>query len=75
VGAAGRRTFSAIGDTTNLGSRLLGAAGAGEIVVGEATWSRLADAARGEPLDPLHVKGKREPVRAWRLDGVAAAPP
>jgi class 3 adenylate cyclase len=74
VGAAGRRTFSAIGDTTNLGSRLLGAAGAGEIVVGEATWSRLADAARGEALDPLRVKGKREPVRAWRLEGLAPAP-
>ncbi|MGH2417975.1 MAG: adenylate/guanylate cyclase domain-containing protein, partial [Candidatus Limnocylindria bacterium] len=72
VGAAGRRTFSAIGDTTNLGSRLLGAAGAGEIVVGDATWSRLADAARGEALDPLRVKGKREPVRAWRLDAIGA---
>jgi class 3 adenylate cyclase len=73
VGAAGRRTFSAIGDTTNLGSRLLNAAGAGEIVVGEATWSRLAGAARGEALDPLRVKGKREPVRAWRLEGIATA--
>jgi adenylate cyclase len=73
VGAAGRRTFSAIGDTTNLGSRLLGAAGAGEIVVGEATWSRLASAARGEALDPLRVKGKSEPVRAWRLDAIGAS--
>lgn len=68
VGAAGRRTFSAIGDTTNLGSRLLGAAGPGEIVVGEATWALLGDA-RGEALEPLRVKGKRDPVRAWRLSG------
>jgi adenylate cyclase len=67
VGAAGRRTFSAIGDTTNLGSRLLGAAGPGEIVVGESTWLLLADGVSGEALDPLRVKGKREPVRAWRL--------
>ncbi|HET8777686.1 MAG TPA: adenylate/guanylate cyclase domain-containing protein [Candidatus Limnocylindria bacterium] len=66
VGAAGRRTFSAIGDTTNLGSRLLGAAGPGEIVVGESTWAMLGDA-RGEALDPLRVKGKRDPVRAWRM--------
>ena len=41
VGAAGRRSFGAIGDTTNLGSRLLGRRGSGEIVVGEATWARL----------------------------------
>ncbi|HJP70194.1 MAG TPA: adenylate/guanylate cyclase domain-containing protein [Candidatus Limnocylindria bacterium] len=66
VGAAGRRTFSAIGDTTNLGSRLLGAAGAGEIVVGESTWARLIDP-RGDALDPLRVKGKHDPVLAWRL--------
>jgi class 3 adenylate cyclase len=68
VGAAGRRSFSAIGDTTNLGSRLLGAAGPGEIVVGEATWALLGDA-QGEALEPLRVKGKRDPVRAWRLSG------
>jgi adenylate cyclase len=68
VGAAGRRSFGAIGDTTNLGSRLLGAAGPGEIVVGEATWARLGELALGEPLEPLRLKGKREPVRAWRLE-------
>jgi adenylate cyclase len=67
VGAAGRRSFSAIGDTTNLGSRLLSAAGPGEIVVGDATWSRLGGAVSGEALDPLRVKGKRELVQAWRL--------
>jgi len=72
VGAAGRRTFSAIGDTTNLGSRLLGAAGSGEIVVGEGTWRLLGDGARGEAIPALRVKGKREPVRAWRLGAAGA---
>jgi adenylate cyclase len=67
VGAAGRRSFSAIGDTTNLGARLQGAAGAGEIIVGEATWAGLGPGARGERL-ALRVKGKRDPVRAWRLE-------
>ena len=71
VGAAGRRSFSAIGDTTNLGARLLGVAEAGEIVAGEGTWARLGDA-RGEALEPLRVKGKRDPVSAWRLDGLTA---
>jgi adenylate cyclase len=68
VGAAGRRSFGAIGDTTNLGSRLLGAAGPGEIVVGEATWERLGGFGDGVLLEPLRLKGKREPVRAWRLE-------
>lgn len=71
VGAAGRRAFSAIGDTTNLGARLLGTASAGEIVVGDTTWRRLGSVARGERLAPVRVKGKREPVAAWRLDGLA----
>jgi adenylate cyclase len=68
VGAAGRRSFGAIGDTTNLGSRLLGAAGPGEIVVGEATWAGLGGIVGGVPLEPLRLKGKREPVSAWRLE-------
>ncbi len=72
VGAAGRTSFAAIGDTTNLGSRLLGAAGPGEIVVGEVTWARLGELARGEAMDPLRLKGKRDPVRAWRLEAVTA---
>jgi class 3 adenylate cyclase len=68
VGAAHQRSFAAIGDTTNLGSRLLGAAGPGEIVVGEATWAQLSGFVAGVPLEPLRLKGKREPVRAWRLE-------
>jgi class 3 adenylate cyclase len=72
VGAAGRRAFSAIGDTTNLGARLLGTASEGEIVVGDATWQRLGPIASGEPLPPVRVKGKRDPVTAWRLEGLSA---
>ena len=40
---------------------------AGEIVVGATTWAILADPTAGEPLGPVRVKGKREPVEAWRL--------
>ena len=72
VGAVGRRSFSAIGDTTNLGSRLQAAAGPGEIVVGDATWAGLGSMAQGQALPPLRVKGKREPVRAWLLEAAPA---
>jgi adenylate cyclase len=68
VGSEGRRSFTAIGDTTNLGSRLLGVAGPGEIVAGEATWAQLGGLVNGVPLEPLRLKGKRAPVRAWRLE-------
>jgi adenylate cyclase len=71
IGAAGRRAFSAIGDTTNLAARLQGAARSGEIVIGDATWGRLEDA-RGQLIDALALKGKRLPVRAWRLEALGS---
>ena len=73
IGGAGRQAFTAIGDTTNLGARLLGIAGPGEIVVGERTHELLGDAAVGTALEPMSVKGKRDPVRAWRLETLTGA--
>jgi adenylate cyclase len=67
VGTDARRSFAAIGDPVNTGSRLMTVATAGEIVVGATTWAILADPTAGESLGPVRVKGKREPVEAWRL--------
>jgi adenylate cyclase len=67
VGAAEQRSFTAIGDTTNLAARLQGAAEPGRIVVGAATAAALGDGAVLEPLGPLELKGKSEPVEAYLL--------
>ena len=67
VGSAARRSFAAIGDTINTAARLMAAGEPGQVVVGGATWDALGDDAAGEPLGPVHVKGKRETVEAWRL--------
>jgi class 3 adenylate cyclase len=69
VGAAERRSFAVIGDTTNTAARLMAAAEPGQIVVGRATWEALGDDRAGVALGGIRVKGKREPVEAWRLDG------
>jgi class 3 adenylate cyclase len=74
VGAAGRRSFATIGDTTNLGSRLMSAGEPGQVVIGPGTHRGLGAAiVAGEfgaqPLGPVRVKGKREPVEAWLLHG------
>jgi class 3 adenylate cyclase len=69
VGAAERRSFAVIGDTTNTAARLMTAAEPGQIIVGRRTWESLGDDAVGVTLGSIHVKGKREPVEAWRLDG------
>jgi adenylate cyclase len=72
VGAADRRSFTVIGDTTNLAARLLALGEPGQVVVAEATWKRLGPGRDGVALGPRRVKGKREPVTAWVLRGLEA---
>ena len=67
LGAAGRRSFAVIGDATNTAARLMSAGEPGDVVVGRATWEALGPDAQGDPLGAIQVKGKREPVEAWRL--------
>jgi class 3 adenylate cyclase len=59
------------GDTVNVAARLEHAAGAGEVLVGEATYRLVADAVRVEPVAPFVPRGKTAPVAAFRLLGVA----
>jgi class 3 adenylate cyclase len=67
VGAAEQQSFTAIGDTTNLAARLQAVAEPGRVVVGSATRAALAGVGVFEPLDPLALKGKAEPVEAFVL--------
>ncbi len=67
IGAEQMRTFTAIGDTTNLAARLQGLAGPGEVVVGRQTADALGGRAVVEAREPVPVKGKREPVPAFLL--------
>ena len=73
VGTAEHRSFTAIGDTTNLASRLQGLAGPGQLVVGETTRQLLDDDASLTPLGAVEVKGKRHPVTAYLVAPPAAA--
>ena len=70
VGAAGRRSFTVIGDTTNLAARVLALGEPGSVVVAQATWDLLGPGRDGSALGPHVVKGKREPVLAWVLRGL-----
>jgi class 3 adenylate cyclase/predicted ATPase len=65
----------ATGDAVNVASRLQHAAEPGEILVGAATVERARGALEIEPLEPLELKGKAEPVEAFRLLNVHEAGP
>jgi class 3 adenylate cyclase len=73
VGSTEMRNFAVIGDTTNVAARLEGLAEPGQVVIGPATYAMLGDAAECRSLGPVAVKGKREPVDAYVLDGLAGA--
>jgi class 3 adenylate cyclase/tetratricopeptide (TPR) repeat protein len=64
----------ATGDAVNVAARLEQAASPGEILIGEATLGLVRDAVEVEALEPLPVKGKREPVGAHRLLSVHEPP-
>ncbi len=66
LGTTGGRTHTVIGDTVNTASRIEGQAPAGGVAVSAATLALLPDA-RVEPLGPLTLKGKAEPVEVFRL--------
>lgn len=57
----------AAGDAVNVAQRLEAAADEGEILIGEMTHRLARDAIRVESVGPLALKGKSEPVGAYRL--------
>ena len=57
----------ATGDAVNVAARLEQAASPGEILIGRQTHELVRDAVRAEPVEPLELKGKAEPVEAWQL--------
>ena len=68
-------TFVAIGDAVNVAARLEQAAQPGEILLGHETLALVRDAVEVEPLEPLTIRGKTQPVHAFRLLGVDPTAP
>ena len=67
AGDSSRGQAFATGDAVNVAARFEQAAGIGEILIGEHTLALVRDAVRVEPVPPLDLKGKSEPVPAFRL--------
>ena len=55
------------GDAVNVAARLEQQAAPGEVLLGDPTYRLVREAVEAEPVEPLDVKGKAEPVPAWRL--------
>jgi len=76
VGQIGGDVFSeytTMGDAANTAARMQGAAGADEVFVSAATAELLRHAVALEFVGELELKGKAQPVAAYRVAGAAPA--
>jgi len=67
IGSDLRMDYTAMGDTTNLASRLETLAEPGTVLVSESTYKLVQDYFDIKSLGHLEVKGKSLPVRAYRV--------
>jgi class 3 adenylate cyclase len=79
VGAGQQRSFSAIGDTTNVAARLQGLSSPGHITISERTLHEAEDAPDVvidvRPLGPTDLKGKAERTEVFELMSVSGGEP
>src|SRR3954469_11100612 len=73
AGAVGD-AYTVVGDTVNVAARLEAAAERGTGTGGQRTMRASAKAIAYKELEPLTLKGKGEPVRAWEATGIATTP-
>jgi class 3 adenylate cyclase/tetratricopeptide (TPR) repeat protein len=67
VGHPERRVYTVMGDTVNLAARLMAHAVPGEAVISTGLAGMATTRYALDPLPPLLVRGRREPVAAGRL--------
>lgn len=71
VGGGQQRSFTAIGDTTNVAARLQAAAQPGSVLIGETTYELVRGEIAAEPHGELELKGKPAPVPVYEVSASA----
>jgi class 3 adenylate cyclase/tetratricopeptide (TPR) repeat protein len=72
VGAPFRRTYTILGDTAALAARLMAKAGENAIWVAASAYERGGARFAAEELEPVQLKGKSQPQRAFVLGELVA---
>lgn len=69
VGAASRMEYTVIGHTVNMAQRFESAAGAGQVLVSPEVFAAVEGRIDGNPLPPVKVKGRTDPVQLYEITG------
>jgi len=71
-GSGHYKQYAAIGDTTNVASRIesLTKQLQAEIIISETTYEKAKELIEAEPLPPTRVKGKDEPLNIYKVTGI-----
>jgi adenylate cyclase len=70
MGSTDRLEYSVIGDAVNTAARLASVAPGGRVWISAATFELITGAVKARPLEPLTLKGKRQPIQAYEIEAI-----